>query len=182
MRILDRLFSKTYTIEELSEKQIVTLRRQGAKIGENVDILSSSIEGGAIASYLKIGNNVTITGARILLHDASMKKSTGFTKVGRVEIGDNVFVGIGTIVLPNTRIGSNVIIGRGTVVAKDVPDNVVIAGNPFRVISSYDAFIDKQKKMMEDTVCVDKTIIELDAEENKEDKERLLSVDVGFVR
>lgn len=46
-----------------------------------------------------IGNNVTLTGVRVLTHDASTKKELGYTKVGRVTIGDNVFVGAGFITL-----------------------------------------------------------------------------------
>ena len=62
---------------------------------------------------LKIGNNVTITCVRILTHDARLKKTIGYTKVGQVYIGDNVFVGAGSIILPNVCIGNNCIIGAG---------------------------------------------------------------------
>lgn len=51
-----------------------------------------------------------------------------------IEIGDNVWIGGGSIICPGVKIGSNTTIGAGSVVTKDIPDNVVAAGNPCRVI------------------------------------------------
>ena len=51
-----------------------------------------------------------------------------------ITIGDNVWIGGNTVVVPGVTIGSNVVIGAGSVVTKDIPDNVVAAGNPCRVI------------------------------------------------
>lgn len=49
-------------------------------------------------------------------------------------IGDNVWIGMNAVVLPGVRIGSNVVIGANSVVTKDIPSNVVAAGNPCLVI------------------------------------------------
>jgi maltose O-acetyltransferase len=51
-----------------------------------------------------------------------------------VEIGADVWVGGGAIVLPGVRIGSRAIIGAGSVVTRDIPDGVFAAGNPCRVV------------------------------------------------
>jgi maltose O-acetyltransferase len=51
-----------------------------------------------------------------------------------VEIGSDVWVGGGAIILPGVRIGSASVIGAGSVVTRDVPDRVFAAGNPCRVI------------------------------------------------
>ncbi len=51
-----------------------------------------------------------------------------------VEIGSDVWVGGGAIILPGVRIGSRAVIGAGSVVTRDVPENVFAAGNPCRVI------------------------------------------------
>ena len=51
-----------------------------------------------------------------------------------VTIGDNVWIGGSVTILPGVTIGSNTTIGAGSVVTKDIPDNVVAAGNPCRVI------------------------------------------------
>lgn len=124
------------------------LRSRGVRIGENVDIINSNIE--HCHSFLvTIGNNVTITNATILAHDASTKKFLGYSKVGRVDIGNDVFIGYGAIILPNTNIGNRVIVGAGTVVARDVPDNVVIGGNPFRILCSFDEYLERNRANME---------------------------------
>ena len=59
---------------------------------------------------------------------------TGKELASPVTIGNNVWLGGGVIVCPGVTIGSNVTIGAGSVVTKDIPDNVVAAGNPCRVI------------------------------------------------
>ena len=51
-----------------------------------------------------------------------------------VTIGDNVWIGGNTVILPGVHIGSNTVIGAGSVVKKDIPDWVIAAGNPCRVI------------------------------------------------
>ncbi|PGS47227.1 maltose O-acetyltransferase [Bacillus sp. AFS041924] len=51
-----------------------------------------------------------------------------------VKIGDNVWIGGRAIINPGVKIGHNVVIASGAVVTKDVPDNVVVGGNPARII------------------------------------------------
>lgn len=51
-----------------------------------------------------------------------------------VTVGDNVWIGGNTVIMPGVHIGSNTVIGAGSVVTKDIPDWVVAAGNPCRVI------------------------------------------------
>lgn len=124
------------------------LRRRGVKVGENVSINTKNIDYGH-GFLISIGNNVTVAvNAIILAHDASTQPFLGYSKVGKVEIGDNVFIGAGAIVLPNVRIGNNVIIGAGAVVNKSIPDNSVAVGNPAKVIGRFDEYISKNEKLM----------------------------------
>lgn len=51
-----------------------------------------------------------------------------------ISVGDNVWIGGGTKVMPGVSIGNNVVIGGGSIVTKDIPDNVIATGNPCRVI------------------------------------------------
>lgn len=148
-RIYRRLHPVTYTLEQLSDMKIEALRAAGAEIGDNIDIINSEIDIIGGGNLLSIGSNVTITNARILTHDASTKKFIGYTRIGRVSIGSDVFIGAGAIILPETTIGNRVIIGAGCVVAKDIPDNSVVVGNPCRIISSVDAYIAAQKAALE---------------------------------
>lgn len=65
-------------------------------------------------------------------------------KIGCIEIGNNVFIGSGTVIMYDTKIGNNVVIGTHSVVTKDIPDNSVAVGSPARVVSSIDKLIDKR--------------------------------------
>lgn len=121
---------------------IDALRKRGVQIGSNVDIIDSFIDYGH-GRLISIGDNVTITGARILAHDASTKKFIGYSKIGFVKVGNNVFIRNGAIILPSTTIGDNVIIGAGTVIASDVPNNSVMIGNPARKLCSFNEYIQK---------------------------------------
>ncbi|OYD46800.1 maltose O-acetyltransferase [Sphingobacterium cellulitidis] len=56
-----------------------------------------------------------------------------------IEIGDNVWIGGNTVINPGVKIGANSVIGSGSVVTKDIPDNVVAAGNPCKVIREINA-------------------------------------------
>jgi maltose O-acetyltransferase len=64
--------------------------------------------------------------------DAELRRTQEFGKP--VSIGSDVWVGGGAIVLPGVTIGSQTVIGAGSVVTKDIPDGVVAAGNPCRII------------------------------------------------
>ena len=59
---------------------------------------------------------------------------------GPIRIGSNCFIGARTTILPNVTIGNNTIIGANSLVNKDIPDNVVAAGNPCKVICTLDEY------------------------------------------
>ena len=61
----------------------------------------------------------------VLCHDASTKVHLGYTKIGKVKIGNNVFVGAESVIMPNVTLGDNVIVGANSTVTKSFPDNVV---------------------------------------------------------
>ena len=84
-----------------------------------------------IGSYALFGPAVQIYTA---MHpfNAEQRRSQEFGKP--VDIGSDVWVGGGAIILPGVRIGSRTVIGAGSVVTRDVPDGVFAAGNPCRVI------------------------------------------------
>ncbi len=126
------------------------LRKKGMRIGENFDMYNVSFDNGH-PYLISIGNNVTLTNCRILTHDGTTKKPLGYSRIGRVEIGNNVFVGAGAIILPNVRIGNDVIIGAGCVVAKDVPEDSVMVGNPARKIGSYRDYLERNRELIKNS-------------------------------
>lgn len=126
----------------------------GMKVGSHFKRLNGVILDPGHCWLLEIGDNVTMAPrVHILCHDASTKQFLGYTKIGRVTIGDNVFIGAGTVVLPGVTVGSNVIIGANSTVTKDIPDNSVVAGAPAKVICSLDAYLEKEKVRMKEAPC-----------------------------
>jgi maltose O-acetyltransferase len=85
-----------------------------------------------------IGNNVMI-GPRVSLITAghpidAAVRVRGLEYGKPITIGDNVWIGGSSVIIPGVTLGNNVVVGAGSVVTKSFPDNVVIAGNPARVI------------------------------------------------
>lgn len=146
-----KIFRKIYN-HILSSKKSISKedqwRERGVRIGKNFDAPDSVIDY-CFGFLVTIGDNVTLSGTTVLAHDGSTKKILGYSKVGNVVIGNNVFVGYGSIILPNVRIGNNVIVGAGTIVSKDIPDNVVVVQgkeSTYRILCSYDEYVEKNKQ------------------------------------
>lgn len=145
MRLLHNL--KYRLRGEVSTEQLI---KQGMKVGKNFERLNNVLIDDSHAWLIEIGDNVTLAPrVHILVHDASTKKFLGYTKIGRVSIGSNVFVGAETVILPGVTIGSNVVIGANSTVTRDIPDNTVAAGSPASVLCSLEDYLDKEKKRME---------------------------------
>lgn len=93
---------------------------------------------------LHIGKYCKITsGVKILCHDYSrsvLRRVYGdiVGEAGYTYIGDNVFIGMNSIILMGSHIGNNVIIGAGSVVSGNIPDNSVVGGIPAKVIRPLD--------------------------------------------
>lgn len=62
------------------------------------------------------------------------KRNSGIEFALPINIGNNVWIGGNSVVLPNVNIGDNVVIGAGSVVTKDIPANCIAVGNPCRVL------------------------------------------------
>nr|WP_245592273.1 acyltransferase [Ectobacillus panaciterrae] len=128
--------------------KLIRLKRRGLKIGENCKIYDTHIDYGH-CFLIEIGNDVTITNSSILAHDASTKHSLGKTKVGKVKIGNRVFIGWGSIVFPNVKIGDDVIVAAGSVVNRDIPSGCVVAGVPAKIMGKTSEYIEKSREIME---------------------------------
>lgn len=85
-----------------------------------------------IGNNVMIAPNVTITPTGHPVDPDTRRGGTQFSIP--VTIGDDVWIGVGAIILPGVTIGKNSVIGAGSVVAKDIPENVVAVGNPCRVL------------------------------------------------
>ncbi|MGG4550541.1 sugar O-acetyltransferase [Rossellomorea marisflavi] len=89
---------------------------------------------------IKIGHNSFLApGVHIYTatHPLNYKERVSGLEYGKpVTIGDNVWIGGGAIINPGVTIGNNSVVASGTVVTKDVPDHVLVAGNPGRIIKT----------------------------------------------
>lgn len=85
-----------------------------------------------VGDHVMIGPNVTLATAGHPVEPQLRKKQVQFNLP--IHIGNNAWIGAGTIVLPGVTIGENTVIGAGSVVTKDMPANVVAVGNPCRVL------------------------------------------------
>lgn len=141
MNIIEKLY--VFVLKRLSDKKyILYLRKKGINIGKNTKIFKpqNTIIDLSRPCLLEIGDYCKITsGVVILTHDYSrsvLRMAFGdiIGEAQKTKIGNNVFIGMNSIILMGATIGNNVIIGAGSVVTGDVPDNVIIAGNPAKII------------------------------------------------
>lgn len=85
-----------------------------------------------IGDNVMLAPNVSIYTAGHPLHPDS--RNSGYEYGISITIGNNVWIGGNAVINPGVKIGNNVVIGAGSVVTKDIPDNMIAAGNPCRVI------------------------------------------------
>lgn len=104
---------------------------------------------------LSFGDNVVITSnVTFVSHDTTaamfrkMDPSGCYVnRVGKIEIGSNVFVGAGSTILYDVKIGNNVIIAAGSLVNCDIPDGMIFGGVPAKRIGSFDAYMQKSREL-----------------------------------
>jgi len=159
---------KTFLERLRGEQSLNKLIKRGLKIGTNLTRMSGVIIDPSHCWHISVGNNVVLApNVHILAHDTSTKPFLGYTKVADVNIGNQVFIGAGTIVLPgvlahdtstkpflgytkvaDVNIGNQVFIGAGSVVSKSIPDNSVALGVPAKVICNIDEYLSKERLAM----------------------------------
>lgn len=150
------------------------LIKRGLKVGKNFKRMGGVIIDPSHCYHITIGDNVVLAPrVHVLAHDSSTGIFIGKTRAANVTIGNNVFVGAGSIILPGVHIGNRVIIGAGSIVTKDIPDNSVAAGNPARVICTIDAYLEKEKSKM----CAENTFVGLDCEKTDDIAKAIAAAD-----
>ena len=141
MGIIKRLIFLVLFILSKGENRSKLIRFfYGCKIGKNVRFEGLPVIG-TEPELISIGDNVTIARNVVFhTHDGGVRllrnEYPGINVYGNIIIGNNVFIGSDTIILPNTTIGNNVIIGTGSVVSKNISDDIVAAGVPAKKIKS----------------------------------------------
>jgi len=117
-------------------------RSIGVKIGKNCRLIEVSF--GSEPYLITIGNHVSATRTSFITHDGGVwiyrNVNPDQDIIAPINIGNNVFLGVGSIILPGVTIGNNVVVGAGSVVTKDFPSNCIIAGVPAKVLKSTDEY------------------------------------------
>ena len=105
---------------------------EDAYLGEGSQILPMA----SVNARVKVGKCTIINTSASIDHECILGDGVhigpGAKLAGRISIGDNSFVGTNSTILPNIKIGKNVTIGAGSVVTRDIDDNIVGYGNPFK--------------------------------------------------
>lgn len=126
-------------------------------MGENCSYTSRNIP--QEAKLVKLHNNVVIASEVLFItHDTIYKILKNINpngnyclNLGAIEIGDNVYIGSRSIILPNVKIGSNVIVGAGSVVTSDIPSGKIYAGAPAREIGNFERILHLRKNSSVET-------------------------------
>lgn len=137
------------------QNNVSYFRSLGVRIGDNVSIISpvSPVIFSSEPYLVSIGANTTISFDVVFVtHDAATRVIRNLPDgnretvvYGAIYVGDNCFIGCRTTILPNVKIGDNTIIGAGSLVNRDIPSNVIAAGNPCKVICTLDEYREKHK-------------------------------------
>ena len=136
--------------------KIEWLKSRGCEIGEGLKLIGNAKIDENHCWHVRIGNDVTMApGSYILAHDASTKTALGYTRLGRVEIGDRVFIGAHALILPGVTVGADCVVGAGAVVTKSFEAGSVIAGNPGRKIATTEAYLSKCADALGKRPCFD---------------------------
>ena len=128
--------------------------KRGLIVGKNFNMLDGVIIDYSHTWHIEIGDDVTLAPrVHVLAHHASTKRHLNYTRIGKVKIGNRVFVGASSIILPGVTIGDDVVIGAGSVVSRDVPDGHVAVGNPAMIICTIDEFLSRKREEMNISPC-----------------------------
>lgn len=102
------------------------------------------------AYLITIGNYCQITkGTKFFTHGgagALRYKYPNFDLFGKISVGDYVYFGNNSMIMPGVKIGNHVLIAAGSVVTKSIPNNCVVAGNPARFICTLDEYAERNLK------------------------------------
>jgi acetyltransferase-like isoleucine patch superfamily enzyme len=122
-------------------------RSLGVTMGSNVHFYGATP--GMFGSepwLITLGSNVHIvSGCQFVNHDGGMlilrNRFPDLEITKRINVGDNVYIGINCTLLPGVNVGDNVVIGAGSIVTRDIPSNSVAAGVPARVIKPLEDYL-----------------------------------------
>lgn len=186
--MIRRIFKKIYyKVKGISPEQL-TLEanlKAGLKVGKNCHGLIGCTIDFAHSWLIEIGDDVIFAPQVYLLaHDTSTKRALGYTRIGKIKIGNNCFIGARAFIMPGVTIGDNSIIGAGSIVSKSIPTNVVAVGNPAKVICTVEEYQNKSKNSFKNSPKFDEkyTLDSAISEGMKQEMIEKMSNGIGYVK
>ena len=145
MKLLLKILLSPYFIFDKTKNKLRMhyLRMSGIEIGRDTFLSPKAYIDAHKPGKVKIGNNCYITRNVVILSHTDTRrggpnniwKGFGGERVHKeVIIGDNVFIGVNSVILPGVKIGDNVIVGSLSLVTKDIPAGKIAAGVPAKII------------------------------------------------
>ena len=156
-RYMDRLYDFNHTLPTEPDKRVRLLKELFAEVGEGC-FIEPPLHANWGGHHVHLGKNVyanfnltlvddthiyigdhTMIGPNVVIAAAGHPilpelRKQGYQYNAPVHIGRNCWLGAGVIIIPGVTVGDNTVIGAGSVVTKDIPPNVLAAGNPCRVL------------------------------------------------
>lgn len=143
IRRLSTLYQETFWTREHQA------RHAGVKMGGD-NFIASKFWSSSEPYLITVGNHCALTaGVMLFTHGGARvarKQYPQFDTFGRVTLGDYVYVGNNSLIMPGVTVGDNVLIAAGSVVTKSIPSNVVVGGNPAKFICTLDEYIARNIK------------------------------------
>lgn len=173
-----KLYLAVYVRKKRIREGVKPLINRGLTIEKNFQFEKGMLIDKIYPHLITIGDDVIFSAdVKILAHDAGLRNIMGIVRIGHVTIGNRVFVGLGTKILPNVTIGDDVIIGAGSVVSRNLPAGTVCAGSPARVLCTLDEYKNRILCNKEEYPIYefDKDPLKMTKEEKENQKEELKS-------
>jgi len=146
MHIIRKLYEYYYQ----KQHPIQYAKKIGVNVGKNCRLINVSFS--SEPYLITLGDHVSATCVRFETHDGGVwvfrEEYPEIDKVKTITVGNNVFLGYKSIILPGVTIGDNVVIGAHSVVSKSIPSNTVAAGVPAKPIKDISAY---KKTLLIDT-------------------------------
>ena len=135
----------------------------GMKVGKNVTVMSG-VNFGSEPYLITLGDKVRISSDVIFVtHDGGTwafrnkyEEYKDVSKFGKIEVGEETFIGCKSVIMPGVKIGKNCVIGAGSIVTKDVPDETVVCGVPAKKVCTILEYAQRCKEQMPEAFKTEK--------------------------
>lgn len=144
--MIRRIARRAYDEYRVRRDPVAYARSLGVTVGSGCRLIATTVASWGSEPYLiTLGDRVLVTaGVRFVTHDGAVwpfrREHPRIDRVAPIEVGDDCFLGLNSIVLPGVTIGSESVVGAGAVVNRSIPPRSVVAGVPARVVCTIDDY------------------------------------------